>query len=327
MLKLIQNYSKTSNGVSVSTPGSAPTGGKLLTPPSVQNALKEASPFVKKATPSSEAPSLMRKVYTAQLISHPREKNLKDEKKHTPSPTPPQQAQGGTTAAALRLENLKKAREAQKQKKTLNDNIFKPIGENKKTHMSFSKKDNGDIVLADEDSDKNHRTTAEEEEDSSSENTTGDKIVEEEEEEEEEKAHVVANKTQFKKTQPVESKKNAPIKKKSKMERYAMWTKDCYFIAIDPPVALPDSSRSKYKVSFRYYCGVDKKEKKKTVFFGKKSTEYFIDHHNDEKNKLWLSKQRGYYTPFHKNFWINRFLCSDITIQKSYGRTVSELLC
>jgi hypothetical protein len=41
------------------------------------------------------------------------------------------------------------------------------------------------------------------------------------------------------------------------------------------------------------------------MFFGDRRIEYYIDHQDDEKNKVWLSRQRGSFTPFHKNFWVN----------------------
>lgn len=121
-----------------------------------------------------------------------------------------------------------------------------------------------------------------------------------------------------------EAKKN--YKRKSKMEKFAMWNKDCYFVSIDPPIPLPEESRTRYKIGFKYYCSIENKMKRKTIFFGKKDTQYFIDHKDENKNRLWLSKQRGYYTPFHKNFWINYLLCSETNIVKAYNKTIETLL-
>lgn len=124
--------------------------------------------------------------------------------------------------------------------------------------------------------------------------------------------------------QYVQKKKN--YKRKSKMEKFKMWNSDCYFVSIDPPVNTPEFSKSRYKISFKYFCGIDKKFKRKTVVFGKKDTEYLVDHGDEDRNRIWLSKQRGYYTPFHKNFWINYLLCSDKNIQKAYNKTLENLL-
>lgn len=115
-------------------------------------------------------------------------------------------------------------------------------------------------------------------------------------------------------------------KRKSKMEKYKMWTNDSRFVAIDYPIELTNSERSRFKVVFRYYDHSDKKIKRKTINFGKRDCEYLIDHNNDEKNKSWLARQRGYYTPFHKNFWISCLLCSENTVEKAYNKLISTLL-
>ncbi len=138
--------------------------------------------------------------------------------------------------------------------------------------------------------------------------------------------------TENKKTpnEHVEEEQNTPndkkYKRKSKMEKYKLWNKDCYFISIDPPVKLPDESKTRYKICFKYFSSPDNKVKRKTVCFGKKNIEYLVDHCDDDRNKMWLSKQRGYYTPFHKNFWINYLLCSEISINKAYNKALEILL-
>ena len=124
----------------------------------------------------------------------------------------------------------------------------------------------------------------------------------------------------------VSEKENVKYKRKSKMEKYKLWNKDCYFISIDPPVKLPDESKTRYKICFKYFCAMDNKVKRKTICFGRKDMEYLVDHNNDERNKMWLSKQRGYYTPFHKNFWINYLLCSENSVNKAYNKCLEMLL-
>ena len=61
------------------------------------------------------------------------------------------------------------------------------------------------------------------------------------------------------------------------------------------------------------------------IIFGDRDTEYYIDHQDDQKNKIWLSKQRGYYTPFHKNFWVSCILCSESSTLKSYNKLMSTI--
>ena len=41
-------------------------------------------------------------------------------------------------------------------------------------------------------------------------------------------------------------------KRKSKMEKYKMWTNTTKFTSIDPPIDLPDGSRYRYKITFKY---------------------------------------------------------------------------
>lgn len=117
-----------------------------------------------------------------------------------------------------------------------------------------------------------------------------------------------------------------PYKRKTKMDKYKMWVGESRFVSIDPPTTLEDNFKNRFKIVFRYFDPIDKKIKKKTMTFGRKGVEYLIDHGNEQQNKIWLSKQRGYYTPFHKNFWVNCILCSEKNILKAYNKTLSILL-
>ena len=115
-------------------------------------------------------------------------------------------------------------------------------------------------------------------------------------------------------------------KRKTGMEKYQMWTTKSYFISIDPPVKLPDGDRKRFKISFKYFDSHTSKEKKKTISFGESNVEYYIDHLDEEKNRRYLSRQKGYYTPFHKNFWVNCLLCSESSLIKSYNKVVCTFI-
>ena len=204
----------------------------------------------------------------------------------------------------IRLENLKKARENQKSKKnptTIHlpeqSSTNKKIDETPKENNQIKKTSSEVVVI----------------------NPLKRKIAKLEEEDQKHQQEQQQQQQQL----PDEKQK---YKRKSKMEKYKLWNKDCYFISIDPPVKLPDESKTRYKICFKYFSAVENKVKRKTICFGRKDTEYFIDHNDDERNRIWLSKQRGYYTPFHKNFWINYLLCSELSVNKAYNKTLEMLL-
>lgn len=204
----------------------------------------------------------------------------------------------------LRLSNLQKARESQGQRKE--GGILDKKGEmGVFLHAQLNKK----ITET--------KKPIEEEENITPISTNNDNIIVKEEPIKSVTASTPKTSTTVEKT---------PYKRKSKMEKYKMWTKDSHFVSIDPPIALPDGERSRYKISFKYFDPIDKKTKKKTMNFGKQGVEYYVDHGNEDKNKIWLSKQRGYYTPFHKNFWVNCILCSELSVLKAYNKTLSVLL-
>ena len=153
--------------------------------------------------------------------------------------------------------------------------------------------------------------------------TNSNNIIKPEEEDDEEIKTQIADNT------PPTLKSNdpkKPYKRKTKMEKYAMWSEGSKFVSIDPPITLPETEKSRFKISFKYYDPRDQKTKKKTMCFGKQDVEYLIDHGDDQKTKAWLSRQRGYYTPFHKNFWISCLLCTERNIMKAYNRAIATLI-
>ncbi len=116
-----------------------------------------------------------------------------------------------------------------------------------------------------------------------------------------------------------------PKKRKSKRELNELWTKDYKFISIDPPQENTQGIY-RYSISFKFKDPTDGKIKKKSIKFGKKDVKYLIDHKNDVENRRFLNKQKGYYSPFNKNFWCVSLLCSDVSIQKAYTKLLSTVL-
>lgn len=123
----------------------------------------------------------------------------------------------------------------------------------------------------------------------------------------------------FKKKQEEEKKK------KTKYDKFRAWG-ESRLVYIEFPERLENNPSARFKVGFKFKDSNDGKLKRKTVKFGKKGFEYLIDHQDTERNKKWLNKQRGFYTPFHKNFWIVNLLCSEKTLQQAYNRCLSVLL-
>lgn len=130
-----------------------------------------------------------------------------------------------------------------------------------------------------------------------------------------------------KSTQPQQVKPLAPApkKRKTKRELNELWTKDYKFVSIDPPLENNEGIH-RYSVTFKYRDPTDGKTKKKSIKFGKKDVKYLIDHKNDVENRRFLNKQKGYYSPFNKNFWCVSLLCSDVSIQKAYTKLLSTVL-
>ena len=124
---------------------------------------------------------------------------------------------------------------------------------------------------------------------------------------------------------PTQDQNAIPKKRRSKKEIQEQWTRDYKFVSIDPPSELP-SGNLRYQVSFKYFDPNDKKTKKKTLRFGKRGVQYFIDHKNDVENRRFLNRQKAYYSPFSKNFWIVSLLCTELSIYKSYTRLLSNVL-
>lgn len=134
---------------------------------------------------------------------------------------------------------------------------------------------------------------------------------------------------------PAEKKKSHLFQKKSnnksvateknprRRNKFESWGTS-ELVSIDKPEAIT-GHKQRFKVSFKYTDG-DGNVKRKTVRFGKSGSEYLVDHKDQMKNKMWLAKQRGYYTPFHKNFWVNCFLCSCDNIDDAYKTCLMKLL-
>jgi hypothetical protein len=212
-----------------------------------------------------------------------------------------------------RLENLKKAREAHSNNKKKHDELIN-ISKISDKKSAFTKNENFEnqgrknVIFA-KTTNVNSLNTKK--------NTTRENIKEEYEQK-------INNNDARIDNEDNETKKS--YKRKTKLDKFKLWNKDCYFVSIDPPSKLPDTSKTRYKITFKYFCDNDKKIKRKTMFFGQKNIEYLVDHGDEDKNRLWLSKQRGYYTPFHKNFWINCLLCSEKNMLKAYNKAIEQLI-
>lgn len=121
-----------------------------------------------------------------------------------------------------------------------------------------------------------------------------------------------------------ENHQEQPKRKKLKeSEKYELWTEEHKLLSIDPPSSLSDNAKItnlRYKISFRYFDPPSRRIKRKTIRFGKTDQEYFIDNGDTYKRKKLLAKFKGYYTPFHKNFWVTGLLCTENDIQTAYKK-------
>ena len=266
---------------------------KTLTVPPVKNNNNEKQQPATATTISTDGKSTSSFTTSSQEANNHHEMEI--EKKHTGDNSTNVTTTDKKNTLNIRLENLKKARENQKSKK----NLLPDQNTKNKKISETSKENKTDIKNKSIETNPLKRKIAKLEEEDKQPNK-------EEEEEHTDEKH--------------------KYKRKSKMEKYKLWNKDCYFMSIDPPIKLPDESKTRYKICFKYFSAVENKVKRKTICFGRKDTEYFIDHNDDERNRIWLSKQRGYYTPFHKNFWINYLLCSELSVNKAYNKTLEMLL-
>lgn len=114
-------------------------------------------------------------------------------------------------------------------------------------------------------------------------------------------------------------------KRRTKTEINNSWTRDHKLVSVDPPTEYTGKQNSRFCVSFKYYCPQDKKVKKRSIKFGDRKKQYFIDIQDEAKNKKMMSNFKAYYSPFHKNFWILALLCSENTLNKSYTKLIDNL--
>ena len=121
----------------------------------------------------------------------------------------------------------------------------------------------------------------------------------------------------------------APLKKKriKESDKYDNWTENHKLLSIEPPLLLNQKNTNlRFKISFRYHDPSDGKSKRKTIRFGKKNQKYFVDDGDHTSRKKLMTRFKGYYTPFHKNFWVCALLSTEKNIYEAYTKLLVEYI-
>ncbi len=107
--------------------------------------------------------------------------------------------------------------------------------------------------------------------------------------------------------------------KKNKIE----WTEDCELIQVNTPVPINHPKyKKKYFIVIVYKQGG--KIKRKTIKFGDKEKDDFIDHKSKERKDKTLSSMKNYHSPFKGNYWRYHLLNKFTDIQKAYMEFIKE---
>jgi len=94
-------------------------------------------------------------------------------------------------------------------------------------------------------------------------------------------------------------------------------------ISVNPPVPIDHPIlKKKYFITFVYKQndGIHKK----TVKFGKKGVQDYVDHKNRERRDLDLARMKSYYNPFKGNYWRFYLLNQCTTVQEAYTKYLNE---
>lgn len=104
---------------------------------------------------------------------------------------------------------------------------------------------------------------------------------------------------------PPKSEKTRKIKKSM-----PIWNVNWKFIKVDPPMQIKHPKiKKKYVITFRYTDG--SKVHQKTIKFGTQEQDDYIDHKDEKKREVTMTRIRNYDNPLKGNYWrynlLNRY--------------------